>query len=106
MKIFQIYEGFCHWDATRSFPTVESTAGRFTPETLFVEAPDYVFEGWGFDETEQGDARFVQPIPPEGWLYDDATGTFYPENETPPSQQPSYEDLSSMYEAIERGMTT
>ncbi len=84
MKIFQIFnsrntiETFCHWDATRKFPTIESTIGKFPPDVLFVEAPDYVFEGWGYDPTKEGDERFIQPEAPEGWAYDEATGTFYP----------------------------
>ena len=77
-KVFQILNNFCHWDATAKHPTLADTVGRYAPDILFVEAPDYVFEGWGFDEEETGDARFIQPEPPEGWAYDEATGTFYP----------------------------
>ena len=106
MKIFQIYNGFIHWDATREFPTLESTVGKFPPDCLFVEAPDYVFESWGYDPGAEGDDRFIQPTPPEGWLYDGETGTFYPEGGIPPSERPSYNDLLTMYEAIKRGMTT
>ncbi len=84
MKIMQIYKGFCHWDATPQFASLEETEGRFAPDIIFVEAPDYVFEGWGYDETAVGDARFIKPEPPEGWLYDDKTGTFYQEGEEPP----------------------
>lgn len=80
MKIFQIFEGFCHWDATAQFPTLESTKGKFAPNIKFVEAPDFVFEQWGFNENAEGDARFIKPTPPEGWLYDDNTGCFYPNN--------------------------
>ena len=63
--------------------------GRFPPSDLFVEAPDHVFEGWGYDPEQEGDARFLQPEPPEGWLYDAGTWTFYPEGDIAPSQQPS-----------------
>lgn len=45
MKVFQIEANICYWDATHQFPTVESTIGYFPPDLLFVEAPDYVFEG-------------------------------------------------------------
>lgn len=89
MKVFQIFEGLCHWDATPEFPTLEDTVGRFAPDIVFVEAPDYVFEGWGYDETAQGDNRFIQPVPPEGWLYDTKSGTFYKEGNVPPSEQKS-----------------
>lgn len=78
MKVFQIYQGFCHWDATRKHPTLADTLGKYAPGILFVETPDYVFEGWGYDETAEGDKRFIKPTAPEGWAYDDATGTFYP----------------------------
>lgn len=78
MKVFQIEANFCHWDATNQFPTKESTVGYFPPEVLFVEAPDYVFEGWGYI-----DGEFIKPTPPEGWIYDEETGTFYPEGYVP-----------------------
>lgn len=78
MKIFQIFKGFCHWDATYKHPTLKSTEGLYTSDIIFVEAPDYVFEGWGFNEDAEDEARFIQPTPPEGWVYDEKTGTFYP----------------------------
>ena len=77
MKIFQIVNDICHWDATIVHPTLHSTLGKYPPEVLFVEAPDNVYEGWGYDDTEQGSARFVQPLAPPGWTYDENTGTFY-----------------------------
>ena len=85
MKIFQILSGFCHWDATKKFPTLESLAGRFPPTDTFAEAPDHVFVGWGYV-----DGEFIQPALPEPtewtdpdtgktyhWVYDDENGTFY-----------------------------
>lgn len=87
MKIFQIFNShgddllFCHYDLTRQFPTLESTAGKFAPNIIIVEAPDYVFEGWGFDKSTEGGERFIKPTAPEGWAYDEATGTFYPVGE-------------------------
>ncbi len=89
MKVFQIRNNICYNDATRQFPTVAATVGRFPPAVLFVEAPDNVFEGWGYDPTAEGDARFIQPTPPDGWLYDAETGTFYPEGELPPTEAPT-----------------
>ena len=79
MKVFQIVDGFCFWDATKKFSTVGATVGFFPESDLFVETPDYVFEGWGYDEDAAGDERFIKPETPEGWRYDDETGTFYPE---------------------------
>lgn len=85
MKVFQIKNNSCYHDTTSKFPTVAATVGRFPPSVLFVEAPDYVREGWGFDSSKEGDERFLQPQPPEGWLYDLETGTFYQEGEPAPS---------------------
>lgn len=78
MKIFQILNGFCHYDATPVHPTLEDTVGKYASDIVFVEAPDYVFEGWGYDETKEGDARFIQPTAPDGWKYNVATGQFIP----------------------------
>lgn len=77
MRIFQIVDGFCWWDATDTVRTLKQAEAMFPPDVLFVEAPDNVREGWAYDEHEQGDARFIRPEAPEGWAYDDKTGTFY-----------------------------
>lgn len=90
MKIFQVLNNVCHWDATAVHPNIESTRGRYAPNIHFVEAPDYVFGGWGYDDTQIGDARFIKPELPEPaewidehtgqtyhWAYDDSTGTYY-----------------------------
>lgn len=105
MKVFEVQEGivsFYHPEYASS----EEAYLYFARNILFIDAPDYVFEGWGYDSEAEGDARFIKPTPPDGWLYDDETGTFYPENELPPSDRPSYESLLTMYSAIERGLTT
>ena len=91
-KIMQIAYGFCHCDVTPVHPTLEDTIGKYAPDILFVEAPDFVFEGWGYDDTKEGDERFIQPIPPEGWKYDEVTGILYPETEIAPSEMPTSED--------------
>lgn len=82
MKIFQILGDFCHWDASNVISTLEEARERFAPDIIFVEAPDNVREGWGFDASLEGDARFIRPVPPEGWEYDEETGTFYVPGET------------------------
>ena len=86
MKVFQIVGGMCHW--CTPFKSVGETIGKFPEDCLFVEAPDYVHESWGYrgDKDDNGNElpledRFIKPTPPEGWLYDDETGTFYPEEE-------------------------
>lgn len=94
MKIMQIREKICYWDATTQFPTLGDTKGKFDDTITFVEAPDYVFEGWGYDETQEGNNRFLKPMPPDGWLYDDATGTFYQENFLPaPTPTEDHDEL-------------
>lgn len=80
MKIFQIVNGFCHW--CTPFKSLQETEG-FPPDCIFVEAPDYVNEQWGFDDTKEGDECFIHPEPPEGWIYDEETGTFFPEADLP-----------------------
>lgn len=92
MKVFQIVGGFCYYDATNSYPNAGEAASHYSPDTLWVDAPDYVFEGWGYDETKEGGERFIQPQAPEGWLYDPNTGTFYQEGELPPVKQPTEAD--------------
>lgn len=94
MKIFQILDGICYYDATPVHPTIADTIGKYPPTVQFVEAPDYVFENWGFDSTKTGDERFIKPTPPEGWYYDDATGSFKPIN--PPEPKPEPETAASV----------
>lgn len=103
MKVFYISDNIVfHYHP--EYMSASEASQYFHPDFLFVDAPDYVFEGWGYDPDAEGDARFVKPTPPEGWLYDDKTGTFYPENEIAPSEKPTYNELYRMYQAIERGM--
>lgn len=104
MKIFQIKANLCFYDATPVHSTLLSTLGKYPPDVLFVEAPDYVFEGWGYDANAEGDARFIQPTPPEGWLYDEGTGTFYEIGEPKPSdlnRPVTFEELAA---AIREGV--
>ncbi len=75
-KIFQILSGVCYYDATTMHPTLADTVDKYAPDIVFIEAPDYVFEGWGYDESKTGDARFIQPTPPDGWRYDPKSGQF------------------------------
>lgn len=84
-KVFQIVGGMCHW--LTPFNSVGETVGKFPEDCLFVEAPDYVHESWGYQDKDADgnelpmEERFIKPVPPEGWLYDDETGTFYEEKE-------------------------
>lgn len=54
--------------------------GKRAPDNGFiVDAPDHVFEGWGYAVGKDGREIFLRPAPPDGWSYDEATGTFYRE---------------------------
>lgn len=97
MKIFQIFDGFLHWDASNTVKRIENAAEMFAPDMEFVEAPDYVFEGWGYDPTQEGDARFLKPVPPEGWLYDDKTGTIYRPDDLPDDETDIWDELAAAY---------
>ena len=101
MKIFQIVENLCHYDATAVHPTLADTEGKYPPDVLFVEAPDYVFEGWGYEDTQEGDERFIKPTPPDGWLYDDATGIFYPKDGEKPKPSGDISELTAKVADLE-----
>lgn len=104
MRYFQILGELCHWDATNVVSSLEDAAARFSPEIVIVEAPDYVREGWAYDSTADGDARFIRPTPPDGWEYDDETGTFYqpgspddPDYTAPDTSEAVWEALAAAY---------
>lgn len=74
MKRFIVIGNSIALDVSPGTPYV----GKAPPDNGFViNAPDYVFEGWGYDVRREGDERFIKPRPPEGWAYDEATGTIY-----------------------------
>lgn len=77
MKIFQIKANVCYLDVTGKLLDNGNANERISEKDIFVDAPDYVFEGWGYDAFAEGNARFIKPTVPEGWFYDDITGTFY-----------------------------
>lgn len=89
-KIFQIEDNFCFRDYTDEIPDLEYASTHFAPNIIFVEAPDYVFVGWGFDKYQEGDARFVKPDVPEGWVYNELDGTFYPKEHEKYVLNPNY----------------
>lgn len=108
-KVFQVLNGFIYWDATPKHGTLEAARACYAPDIEFVETPDYVFEGWGYDETKTGDDRFIKPIPPEGWKYDEETGTFYPEDFDPTAPQPPtieerVDDLEAAFGILTEGL--
>ena len=99
MKVFQIINNICQWQTPYS--SLAQTAGKYPSDVVFVEAPDYVFEGWGYQ-----DGNFIRPEPPEGWLYDELTGTFYREGETPLSEKNKAEQFYSVFAELVSGRYT
>lgn len=85
MKVVQIVNNTVTWVTEHS--TVAETVERYPKSCLFVAAPDYVFENWGYRVEDDdgnpidGDDRFVKPTPPEGYIYNDYTGEFIPEDQ-------------------------
>lgn len=77
MKIFQIVDKKCYWDATSQVHSIEQANRMYPSDILFVEAPNFVNEGWGYDDSKEKDDRFIKPETPEGWEYDPISGTFY-----------------------------
>lgn len=77
MKVMEMKDGYCFSDIT--FASKRHDLSK-VDGLMFIEAPDFVFPGWGYDATQEGDLRFIKPIPPSGWNYDDDTGSFYKED--------------------------
>lgn len=70
MKIFQIVKDFCFCQIF-GFPNIDVAKEFFSAtDMVLVEAPDNVFEGWGYVNGE-----FIKPNPPsEDFVYDEETG--------------------------------
>ena len=77
MKIFQIVSSFVYYDMTNLYSSVDEARSKYPASVQIEEAPDYVFEGWGYDNTKTGNDRYIIPSAPDGWIYDPKTGTFY-----------------------------
>lgn len=92
MKIVLIENNFVHWDASHEVPDLDWAKSHYAPDFIFVEAPDFVREGWIFDETLEGDDRFIPPEAPEGWVYDYETGSFFEEGSVPSRETSTIED--------------
>lgn len=92
-KVFQIVDNIVHHQLTNH--TLEQAIETFPPDLIFVEAPNYVFEGWGYLQGE-----FIKPVAPEGFVYDDTTGTFYKEGEPLVTIIPP-EELSANYRKLQ-----
>lgn len=95
-KVFQVVDGFCYYDASALHDSVASVPDGLYPSSLIlVDAPDYVREGWGYDGE-----NFIEPTPPEGWLYDRVTGTFYEDPDYVPPESET-DDMKAALELLE-----
>lgn len=89
MKIFQIYGSQTHCELTHKYSNADEARKHYASNVQIEDAPDYVFLGWKFDATKEGDARFIKPTPPEGWVYDEKTGTFWNVEQTRQTERTS-----------------
>lgn len=86
-KIFQVVDNECRWHMP--FTSLAEVMKIYPKGLTFIEAPDFVFEGWGYKEEDEdgnkllGNDRFIKPVPPEGQYYDDDLGDFFTEEELP-----------------------
>ena len=77
-KVMEILYNRVH----REYPEYDSAdeaSSHFAPTIRFVDAPDWVWPGYGYDDTKQGDERFVRPALNEGWEYDENGCPWSPE---------------------------
>lgn len=77
MKVMQIFNSEVYCDLTSRYPDAKTARQFYAPNIQIEDVPDYVFPGWTYDASKEGDERFIKPTPPEGWEYDDDTGTFW-----------------------------
>lgn len=81
MKIFQVVDGVCKW--LTPFTSMKEVYDLYPPDLLFVQTPDWVGEGYTYDDSKLGDERFIMPEAPEGFIYDDETGELVEESKFP-----------------------
>lgn len=77
MKLFQIFNNVVYYEMTGMYESLKEARSHYAPDIQIEEAPDYVFPGWSFDGSKQGDERFVQPIPGDGQAYNPETGEIW-----------------------------
>ena len=77
-KIVQILNNTVCWVTNHN--SIAEITKLFPPQCVFVVAPDYVFKGWGYRTIDEngnvlsGNDRFIKPIPPDGYFYNETTG--------------------------------
>lgn len=88
---------FSKWEKIDNIPE-----GTFPQELLsqLIEVPDHVFIGWGYV-----DGVLIKPLAPEGFLYDDGTGTFYPVGSSLLGQI-QHTTFGVTHDAVDKGIIT
>lgn len=77
MKVVQIHNGQVYHDLSYKYSTASEASKFYSSEILIVDAPDYVFPGWGYNSSLDGDNKFIKPTVPEDMEYDEQTGTVW-----------------------------
>lgn len=77
MKLFQIDGKYVGYEYTGKYGSLSEARKHYAPNIRIEEAPDFVFPGWGFDDSKEGDARYIQPTPGDGQAYNPETGEIW-----------------------------
>lgn len=80
MKVVEIVNNRVHREYPE-FATVDDAYKKHSKSLLFVECPDNIQPGFGYDGTKQGNDRFIRPQLSEGWEYDDNGYPWNPEQQ-------------------------
>ena len=78
MKVFEIVGNICHKEYPQ-YTNAKEASQYYSKEIIFVDAPDWVWPGYGYDSNKSGDSRFVRPTLSEGWEYDENGHIWNPE---------------------------
>ncbi len=77
MKVMQIKNGIIYQDMTSLYKSSEEALKYYDNTIKIIDTPDYVFPGWGYNSSLEGDAKFIKPTVPDGMIYDEQTGTVF-----------------------------
>ena len=77
MKLFQIDGKYVGYEYTGKYGSLSEARKHYASNIRIEEAPDFVFPGWGFDDSKEGDARYIQPVPGDGQAYNPDTGEIW-----------------------------
>ena len=80
MKVFEIVNGVCFKEYPE-YSSASEASKNYAPNIQFVDAPDNVWTGYGFDPTKAGDSRFIRPELSDGWVYDENGNPWNPEEQ-------------------------